>query len=214
MIRALFTVVLMFFAAAGFVCRGVGAIVTTDAEIGVLGQQASAAMDSTQIAVTACAAMTPTDVAQWAGIYSAWTAYYAQLKACLTGTNDFEPPTVQCMATFGFTWSATGDKLRGVIAQAAVWQQKVHNACPNYNPPPGPVPTPTGAPATPSTWVEDLSTVAKIVGGGAVALALVYGLYRATQVVSDYTEAGIAKHAVRRIMGGKAKSNPARHARY
>jgi hypothetical protein len=179
---------------------------TTSVEMIALDEQASAAMNSANIAVQACASMTPTQVAQWQGIYAGFQTFHDSLSACLIATNDVEPPDVQCMATFGFTWSAAASKLNGYILQAQTWQQSVHNACPSYQPPnPVPTPTPPPTPGGPSTadWIKNLETAATVVGITGIVLAGAYVAWKIAEVTSEEAATGIAaKHVA------KALTNP------
>jgi len=112
--------------------------------------QVSALMDATNGAVMGCAAMAPSDVQAWNGIYSAWQTFDQDLQSCIAGVpaDQYAPPTVSCEFTYGRNWATALSKLKSYQSQASAWQARVHAACANYQPLPGPASQPSGGGTT------------------------------------------------------------------
>lgn len=109
-----------------------------------LETQVSAAMDAADLAVGACTAMSPSDVTQWQGIYSAWKAWQAQYDKC-SGLSLVVPWTdVECVAFWSGLQSGGAGNLQQYQQVAAQWQARVAQMCPNYSPPPGGPGSPSG----------------------------------------------------------------------
>lgn len=142
-------------------------------EVRVFEASVSAAMDATNTAVSGCSNMQPTDVQQWAGIYAGWQKYDATLKGCMVGQDsDSALPDYQCSSSLGgWFWDTPYGALQSYAQTVATWQQRVHNACPNYQP--APIPTPPIPPKPPSNTPPETPAWVTAVKWGAAALITV-----------------------------------------
>lgn len=108
-----------------------------------LEQQVSALMDATNMSVAACAALAPSDVTAWQGVYASWKAFDKAYKDCTSGSAFLNP--LEC-----FQLGMAGDVATqlGVFQQTAQqWQARVAAACPSIQP--TPIPSPAPAPTSP-----------------------------------------------------------------
>jgi len=149
--------------------------------------QVSGMMDSANEAVAGCSNMTPTDVAQWNGVYSTWQTWDAQVKTCLSS-----PASSPFVCLNLGSWGEVLDQLKSYEATARKWQLQVQNACPSYHAPPVPAPPPNVGPygggggGGPTSWVDDVKEVGKVVGLTAAGLVLAYGTFKVIQVAGGY----------------------------
>ncbi len=107
-----------------------------------LEPQVSALMDSTNMAVAACTALSPSDATAWAGVYMSWKAFDKAYKDCTSGEAFLHP--LEC-----FQLGMAGDvstQLAAFQQTAQQWQARVASACPGIQPTPSPVPGSTPTP--------------------------------------------------------------------
>lgn len=190
----------------------------------------SGAMDATDAAVSGCAAMAPTDITTWQALYSAWQAWAKTLSDCLSNVppDQYAPPDVQCISSFGLNWAAANSQLQSYQKDTVTWQNRVKAACPSFKPsptpaPPGPSdpgPGPGPAPGPQTSWL--CSTFGINCGGStpadsavgwpdAIKWGAILGLgLLAAWYVGPFiaTVAGVGAGAVRKRASGRDEFEP------
>ena len=112
-------------------------------------------MDATDAAVNGCSALPSSDVAAWQGVYRGWGTFRDALTPCVAGMppGDTTPPSMACISLAGgLNWNGAAAKLASFQQTANAYSQRVHNSCPNFNPPPSP--SPSGGGGQPCAWFD------------------------------------------------------------
>lgn len=202
-----------------------GAASSSAATVQALLPQVEAAMASANLAVGSCSAMATTDVTNWNGVYTAWQTYDQQVNDALN-INFFNPFSLFLSSTWqglgAGSWDDVMAKLTGYQTTAQQWQSQVHQACPNYVPPPPP--TSPQTPAVPAgqptgSWLcrtlgwgcggsssDDGSDWSGTLKWVAIAAVVCVGAWYLGPLI--YTVAGVGAGAIRKRVAGKDEYEP------
>ncbi len=135
-------------------------------DVRALDAQIDADMDATDAAARGCTALAPSDLTAWSGFLTAWKAEHAKWRSYDDAGWWNVGAKVDELALAG----DFADEMRGYAHDLATWKARIHNACPSYQPTPGP---PAPVPGPGSAGSTDWATLVKWGVGGLLALVVI-----------------------------------------